>query len=452
MDINTTIISNHSNYDWNENNNGPTFHTRMGFACAWIIIAVAGIIGNGLVIFVAIRFQKLNNVTNCFIVNLGITDIVFLVFCMPLLVVQYTLEHWLFNQIFCKLLNFISFVSVLVTVLTLVIMTIDRYIYVVRPFENLKWRKPRTVLLLSIIIWLISCIFASPYYYYYGVINNDDNHRQCALLIDEELQKHFCIYTVTLYYFIPLTIIIISYTKLLYFVYSKENKLHPKTKYNIVKWSKKRRAVTKMVAVVTLAFSLCWLPITLYIMSAYIFPQKNVFLYYYKMIANSFAYLNSAINPILYAFLNRSFRTNCGSLFFEPTCSTFFRDDQRQSRTHSQQQQQQQQQQGQKLQKKHLISTQIDRFSYQSTNQQSSSSIQDKKKKEILKINNDQQLSPNIIIHYEFSDGDYEQSDMDCINQTGVEKNSSDNNLSKGQYEQISTEKANDSNTLTTTL
>jgi hypothetical protein len=59
-----------------------------------------------------------------------------------------------FNQIFCKLLNFISFVSVLVTVLTLVAMTIDRYIYVVRPFENLKWRKPSTVLLLSIIIWL----------------------------------------------------------------------------------------------------------------------------------------------------------------------------------------------------------------------------------------------------------------------------------------------------------
>ena len=59
-----------------------------------------------------------------------------------------------FNQTFCKLLNFISFVSVLVTVLTLVVMTIDRYIYVARPFENLKWRKPQTVFLLSLIIWL----------------------------------------------------------------------------------------------------------------------------------------------------------------------------------------------------------------------------------------------------------------------------------------------------------
>src|SRR5690348_12863404 len=137
-----------------------------------------------------------------------------------------------------------------------------------------------------------------------------------------------------------------------------------------------------MVAIVTLAFSLCWLPITLYLMSAIIFPQKNVYLYYFKMIANSFAYLNSAINPILYAFLNRSFRNNCGSLFFEPTCPILFRDDERQSPIHSQKQQKEQLQ-------KYPILTHIDRFSYESTNQRSSTPLtRDKKKKEILKINN----------------------------------------------------------------
>ncbi|CAF0828025.1 unnamed protein product [Rotaria sp. Silwood1] len=449
MENNTTIMSNQSDYDgWEED--GPSFHTRIAFASAWIIIAVAGIIGNSLVIFVAVRFQKLNNVTNCFIVNLAITDIVFLAFCMPLLVVQYTLDHWLFNEIFCKLLNFISFVSVLVTVLTLVAMTLDRYIYVVRPFENLKWRKPKTVLSLSIIIWLISCIFASPFYYQYGVIRNYHYHRQCVLLSDENMQKYLCIYTITLYYFIPLIIILISYTKLLCYVYSKENKLHPKTKYNIVKWSKKRRAVTKMVAIVTLAFSVCWLPITLYLMSAYIFPQKTAFLYYFKVIANSFAYLNSAINPILYAFLNRSFRNNCGSLFLEPTCALLFRDSHRRSGTQSQQQQQQQQQEQQS--RKHPVSTQIDRFSYQSTNQQSLSPTRDKKKKQVLQINNDQQLSPDIIIHYDFSDVDGEISDVDGSNQIPIENNSSKNHIYKGQYEPLSTEETNDSSTLTTTV
>ncbi len=147
-----------------------------------------------------------------------------------------------FNQTFCKLLNFISYVSVLVTVLTLVVMTIDRYIYVVNPFKNIKWRKPKTVFLLSLIIWLrkyhiiyslliisflVSCALASPFYFHYGV--TIEIHKQCVLLTDENSQKHFRIYTVTLYYFIPLTIILICYTRLLYYVYSKEKKLQPRT-------------------------------------------------------------------------------------------------------------------------------------------------------------------------------------------------------------------------------
>lgn len=53
---------------------------------------------------------------------------------------------------------------------------------------------------------------------------HDDNN-QCVLLGDEQLQKYFCIYTITLYYFTPLIIIIVSYAKLLCYVYSKENKI-----------------------------------------------------------------------------------------------------------------------------------------------------------------------------------------------------------------------------------
>lgn len=304
-------------------------------------------------------------------------------------------------------------------------MTIDRYIYVVRPFENLKWRKPQTVFLLSFIIWLstsisssvcsvivslrllVSCVLASPFLYQYGVIIHHDNQRQCALRTDDHLQVYFRVYTVTLYYFIPLTIIVISYTKLLYYVYSKENKIKPKSvgaegsetnradecvlrsvslqRQSVVKWSKKRRAVTRMVAIVTLVFSVCWLPITLYIISANLFANKTALLYYFKIIANSCAYLNSAINPVLYAFLNRSFRTNCGSLFSEPACSLFCADDERNSQVQQRQ-----------MTKVPVSSTTLDRFSYQSTNRDSSTSTREKRKKKVLIIDQHQQrTAPN---------------------------------------------------------
>jgi hypothetical protein len=142
-------------------------------------------------------------------------------------------------------------------------------------------------------------------------------------------------------------------------------------------------------------------------MSANIFKRKTPLLYYFKILANSFAYLNSAINPILYAFLNRSFRNNCGSLFSKPACSLFCSEDYHQPYQQSQ---------------KRLPSTQIDRFSYQSTNCQSPPSTQDRKKKIQTTMNYKNHLSTEIISHNEFSDVDYDLSDIECLNRISSEK------------------------------
>ena len=182
-----------------------------------------------------------------------------------------------------------------------------------------------------------------------------------------------------------------------------------------MKWSKKRRAVTKMVAIVTLVFSLCWLPITFYIISANFFQHKTASLYYFKIIANSFAYLNSAVNPLIYAFLNRSFRNNCGNIFSKPTCSLLCQKNYEQNRNHQ------------------------PAICYLT------------KEKNII-IDNDKQLSPHDTLPSDFSDAEYETPDLDCFSPATLDNTDHQNNRLENQHELLINTKFNGERPLTTSL
>jgi len=170
-----------------------------------------------------------------------------------------------------------------------------------------------------------------------------------------------------------------------------------------------------MVAIVTLVFSLCWLPITLYIMSGNVFEHRSAFLYYFKVIANSFAYLNSAVNPLIYAFLNRSFRNNCGNILSKPTYSLFCRTN-----YHEQQQR---------------VSKQK-KFNYRPT------------KERIITTNSNIQLTP-----HDYSDAEYEPPDPEFFSQMMNERTNNENNRFKGQLEILRFDtKTIDDRPLTTSL
>ncbi len=63
---------------------------------------LAGLIGNGLVVYVVFKHGAMKTVTNLYFVNLAIADVLFLLFCVPFTAITYVLPYWPFGQPMCK--------------------------------------------------------------------------------------------------------------------------------------------------------------------------------------------------------------------------------------------------------------------------------------------------------------------------------------------------------------
>ncbi|KAI8502241.1 receptor [Branchiostoma belcheri] len=75
---------------------------RIVVPAAFSLICLVGISGNALVIYLVWRHKEMRTVTNFYIVNLAVTDLAFLVCCVPFSAVKLTTESWTFGEFLCK--------------------------------------------------------------------------------------------------------------------------------------------------------------------------------------------------------------------------------------------------------------------------------------------------------------------------------------------------------------
>ena len=76
------------------------------------LITIVGLFGNFSIIFVTFRDRKMRGVTNFFIMNNAISDIMFLVLCVPITASQFVWPSWGYGRIVCKFFAYIQHVSI----------------------------------------------------------------------------------------------------------------------------------------------------------------------------------------------------------------------------------------------------------------------------------------------------------------------------------------------------
>lgn len=109
---------------------------KMAVYILYIPIFLFAVIGNGSVCYIVRTTARMHTVTNYFIVNLAIGDLLMALFCIPPSFISiFLLGYWPFGVVLCHLVNYSQAVSILVSAYTLVAISIDRYIAIMWPLK-----------------------------------------------------------------------------------------------------------------------------------------------------------------------------------------------------------------------------------------------------------------------------------------------------------------------------
>jgi neuropeptide F receptor len=140
------------------------------FSVFYIIIFLLGMFGNFLVCFVVARQRTMQTVTNFFITNLAVADILLCLFCVTLTPTYTFLGRWIFGKFLCHFLAFLQCSCVYLSTLTLTSIAIDRFFVIIFPFRPRM--KICTCLLILVLIWVLTFLLTFPYGYYMKLENH----------------------------------------------------------------------------------------------------------------------------------------------------------------------------------------------------------------------------------------------------------------------------------------
>ncbi|KAM3967134.1 neuropeptide receptor A33 [Aphomia sociella] len=131
---------------------------------AWYIVfavmLLLAISGNILVIWIVIAHRRMRTVTNCFLVNLAIADLLMATLNGAPNFVFLVTANWPFGSVTCTASNFTANLTVSAGVLTLVAITVDRYVAIVKPLQHRLSRKVARAALVT--VWCSSALLALP--------------------------------------------------------------------------------------------------------------------------------------------------------------------------------------------------------------------------------------------------------------------------------------------------
>lgn len=188
-----------------------------------IILAVGG---NAIVVYIVLAYQRMRTVTNYFIVNLSLADMIMSIVCIPFsFIANMLVYYWPFGAIMCPLVSYAQAVAVFLSAFTMVAISLDRYVAIIYPLRPRM--TTRQAALVITLIWFLSCSVPLPIAILSRIQTEPD---QMGVLRDYCLEKWpnpkwryvYSILIMILQYFLPLLVLTLTYTRIAILIWVKK--------------------------------------------------------------------------------------------------------------------------------------------------------------------------------------------------------------------------------------
>ncbi|XP_040901691.1 C-X-C chemokine receptor type 5 [Toxotes jaculatrix] len=292
------------------------------------LIFLLGMVGNGLMITVLLRRWHLLRITEIYLLHLALADLMFLL-TLPFHVAD-SVTGWLFGEFLCKLMGLLKNLNLLCGSILLACIGFDRYLAIVHAIPSMRSRRPRTVHLTCIVLWLVCLGLSVPNTVFLAVAPDTANtSRLSCFYYDYEIHAHNWLLASRVLghicFFLPLAVMSYCYAAVVVTLCNSQK-------------SQAKQGAIRLALLVTLIFCFCWLPynITSLIQTmieldaishedcqSYVLQQAAL------VVTESLGFFHCCLNPFLYAFVGVQFRNELNRLLYElgcsPVCLSFIR-------------------------------------------------------------------------------------------------------------------------------
>ncbi|XP_030558758.1 tachykinin-like peptides receptor 99D [Drosophila novamexicana] len=280
-----------------------------------MVIVATG--GNLIVVWIVLTTKRMRTVTNYFIVNLSIADA--MVSSLNVTFNYYYMldSDWIFGELYCKVSQFIAMLSICASVFTLMAISIDRYVAIMKPLQP-RMSKRRN-LAIAALIWLSSTLISCPMLLFFRTeevpVTMENKTRIVCFpewpdgQTNHSKQEHiYNILILILTYFLPIISMTVTYSRVGIELWGSKTigEYTPRQTENV----RSKRRVVKMMIVVVLIFGFCWLPFHTYFIVTSCYPAitEAPFIQELYLVIYWLAMSNSMYNPIIYCWMNSRFR------------------------------------------------------------------------------------------------------------------------------------------------